>query len=92
MWRAVLAVAFVSVIEVCELTKRYGSRVAVEDVSFAVRPGHVTGFLGANGSGKTTTMRIVLGLCRPDSACFGTRTRRRRRNQPWTTSQTWSTA
>jgi ABC-2 type transport system ATP-binding protein len=53
------------VIEVEHLTKRYRSRAAVDDVTFAVRPGRVTGFLGPNGSGKTTTMRCVLGLARP---------------------------
>ncbi|SNS52115.1 ABC-2 type transport system ATP-binding protein [Geodermatophilus saharensis] len=52
-------------IEVDGLTKRYRTRVAVEDVSFTVPPGRVTGFLGPNGSGKTTTMRCVLGLTRP---------------------------
>ncbi|MGY1695144.1 ATP-binding cassette domain-containing protein [Geodermatophilus sp. SYSU D00814] len=51
--------------EVDGLTKRYRTRVAVDDVSFTVPPGRVTGFLGPNGSGKTTTMRCVLGLTRP---------------------------
>ncbi len=49
------------------LTKRYGSRTAVDDLSFTVTPGRVTGFLGPNGAGKSTTMRIILGLDRPDS-------------------------
>ena len=49
------------------LTKSYGRTVAVEDVSFTVRPGTVTGFLGPNGSGKSTTMRLILGLDRPDA-------------------------
>jgi len=53
------------VIEVEGLAKRYGSRVALDGVSFSVRPGLVTGFLGPNGSGKSTTMRLVLGLDRP---------------------------
>jgi ABC-2 type transport system ATP-binding protein len=44
------------------LTKRYGSILAVDDLSFDVRPGRVTGFLGPNGSGKTSTLRILLGL------------------------------
>ena len=44
------------------LTKRYGGRTAVDDVSFTVRPGVVTGFLGPNGAGKSTTMRLMLGL------------------------------
>src|SRR3954465_10678909 len=52
-------------IEAVGLTKRYGSVVAVEDLSFKVRAGAVTGFLGPNGAGKTTTLRMVLGLARP---------------------------
>ncbi len=52
-------------IEVRNLTKRFGSKVAVDDLSFTVEPGHVTGFLGPNGAGKSTTMRIILGLDRP---------------------------
>ncbi|HYG95679.1 MAG TPA: ATP-binding cassette domain-containing protein [Solirubrobacterales bacterium] len=52
-------------LEVRNLTKRYGSTVAVDDLSFAVEAGRVTGFLGPNGSGKTTTMRALLGLLRP---------------------------
>jgi ABC-2 type transport system ATP-binding protein len=55
------------VIEVHGLTKRYGSAVAVDRLSFEVRPGAVTGFLGPNGSGKSTTMRLLLGLERPDA-------------------------
>src|SRR5215204_6648738 len=54
-------------IEVQELSKRYGSTVAVDRLSFDVRPGVVTGFLGPNGSGKSTTMRLILGLDRPDA-------------------------
>jgi len=54
-------------IEAQHLTKRYGRTVAVDDVSFAVRPGRVTGFLGPNGAGKSTTMRMVLGLDAPSS-------------------------
>jgi ABC-2 type transport system ATP-binding protein len=49
------------------LTKRYGSTVAVDDVSFTVRPGRITGFLGPNGAGKSTTMRMILGLDTPTS-------------------------
>ncbi|MGO3327229.1 ABC transporter ATP-binding protein [Gordonia sp. (in: high G+C Gram-positive bacteria)] len=49
-------------IEVKNLTKRYGEFVAVDDVSFTCKPGRVTGFLGPNGAGKSTTMRIVAGL------------------------------
>ena len=52
-------------IEVEALTKRYGAKVAVSDLSFTVRPGQVTGFLGPNGAGKSTTMRLILGLDRP---------------------------
>src|SRR5262249_30597539 len=54
-------------IEARNLIKRYGNTVAVDDLSFDVRPGMVTGFLGPNGAGKTTTMRIILGLDRPNS-------------------------
>src|ERR671933_2890706 len=52
-------------IEVLNLTKVYGDKAAVRDLSFAVRPGVVTGFLGPNGAGKSTTMRMILGLDRP---------------------------
>jgi ABC-2 type transport system ATP-binding protein len=55
----------VGMIEAQHLTKRYGRQVAVDDLSFCVRPGIVTGFLGPNGAGKTTTMRLILGLDRP---------------------------
>ncbi|GAA3364617.1 MULTISPECIES: ABC transporter ATP-binding protein [Saccharopolyspora] len=54
-------------IEAEGLTKRYGSKVAVNDLSFTARPGTVTGFLGPNGAGKSTTMRMILGLDRPTS-------------------------
>ena len=54
-------------IEVQNLTKRYGEKVAVEDLTFTVRPGIVTGFLGPNGAGKSTTMRMLLGLDEPTS-------------------------
>jgi ABC-2 type transport system ATP-binding protein len=50
-----------------DLTKRYGEKVAVDDLSFEVTPGRVTGFLGPNGAGKSTTMRLVMGLDRPDA-------------------------
>jgi ABC-2 type transport system ATP-binding protein len=52
-------------IEVKQLTKRYGARTAVDGLTFRVRPGMVTGFLGPNGAGKSTTMRLILGLDRP---------------------------
>jgi ABC-2 type transport system ATP-binding protein len=54
-------------IEVRDLTKRYGSTLAVDALSFDLRPGAVTGFLGANGSGKSTTMRLILDLDIPDA-------------------------
>jgi ABC-2 type transport system ATP-binding protein len=54
-------------IEARGLTKRYGDKVAVDDLSFRVRPGVVTGFLGPNGAGKSTTMRMILGLDAPTS-------------------------
>ncbi|MCQ6552762.1 ABC transporter ATP-binding protein [Streptomyces sp. C10-9-1] len=54
-------------IEAVGLTKRYGAKTAVYDLSFQVRPGAVTGFLGPNGAGKSTTMRMILGLDQPTS-------------------------
>lgn len=54
-------------IEVRGLTKRYGEVLAVDDLTFSVRPGEVTGFLGPNGAGKSTTMRMILGLDAPTS-------------------------
>jgi ABC-2 type transport system ATP-binding protein len=55
------------VITTTGLTKRYGSVLAVDDLSLEVRPGDIYGFVGANGSGKTTTVRMVLGLVLPTS-------------------------
>src|SRR6266700_3995923 len=55
-----------SMIEARNLTKRYGDRIAVNDLSFSVEPGRVTGFLGPNGAGKSTTMRLLLGLDHPN--------------------------
>ncbi len=52
-------------IEVERVTKRYGEKIAVEDLSFTVEPGTVTGFLGPNGAGKSTTMRMIVGLDAP---------------------------
>lgn len=52
-------------IEVAGLSKRFGKKLAVDGLSFTVRPGVVTGFLGPNGAGKSTTMRMMLGLDRP---------------------------
>ena len=54
-------------IEVSDITKRYGEAIAVDSLSFTVPSGHVTGFLGPNGAGKSTTLRVILGLDRPDS-------------------------
>lgn len=52
-------------IEVEGLSKRFGSTLAVDDLSFSVAPGRITGFLGPNGAGKSTTMRVILGLVKP---------------------------
>src|SRR6202453_4597935 len=54
-------------IEAHQLTKCYGDKLAVDQLSFSVRPGVVTGFLGPNGSGKSTTMRMIMGLDSPTS-------------------------
>jgi len=54
-------------IEARGLSKRYGDTLAVDNLSFTVKPGRITGFLGPNGAGKTTTMRLILGLDRPTS-------------------------
>lgn len=54
-------------LEIDELVKRYGSTVALDGVSFDVRPGEIFGFVGSNGAGKTTTMRIALGVLSADS-------------------------
>lgn len=53
-------------IDVGHVTRRYGPTVAVDALSFEVRPGSVTGFLGPNGSGTSTTMRMIMGLDAPD--------------------------
>ncbi len=53
-------------ITVSGLTKHYGKRLAVHDLTFEVAPGRVTGFVGPNGAGKSTTMRMMVGLTRPD--------------------------
>ncbi|WP_342373053.1 ATP-binding cassette domain-containing protein [Propioniciclava soli] len=52
-------------IEIHGVTKKYGSKTAVDEVSFTAQPGRVTGFLGPNGAGKSSTLRILLGLDRP---------------------------
>jgi ABC-2 type transport system ATP-binding protein len=54
-------------IEVRDLTKRFGTFTAVDNLSFTVEPGRITGFLGPNGAGKTTTLRMLLGLVKPSS-------------------------
>ena len=54
-------------IQVRNLTKRFGAKTAVDDLSFDVQPGVVTGFLGPNGAGKSTTFRAIVGLVRPDA-------------------------
>jgi ABC-2 type transport system ATP-binding protein len=69
-------------IEARGLRKRYGSTVAVDGLSFDVRPGVVTGFLGPNGSGKSTTMRMMLGLDQPDAGQVRINGRRYR-DLPW---------
>jgi ABC-2 type transport system ATP-binding protein len=55
------------VIETSGLTKRFGSRTAVDGLGLSVRPGEIYGFLGANGAGKTTTIRMLLGILQPDA-------------------------
>ena len=62
-------------VEIRSLSKRFGSVVAVKDLSFDIQPGRVTGFLGPNGAGKSTTLRALLGLVRPTAgtATFGGR-------------------
>jgi ABC-2 type transport system ATP-binding protein len=69
-------------IDAINLTKRYGSTVAVDHLSFQVRPGCVTGFLGPNGSGKSTTMRLIMGLDNPHAGQV-TINGRRYRDLPW---------
>ena len=56
-------------IEAQNITKRYGEKVAVDDLSFTVKPGIVTGFLGPNGAGKSTAMRLIIGLDAPTRGC-----------------------
>lgn len=54
-------------IEIQSLTKRYGAKTAVDDITATIQPGRVTGFLGPNGAGKSTTMRMIVGLDRPSA-------------------------
>lgn len=59
--------AIAPAVTVDKLTKKYGSQVVVNKLIFTAQPGRVLGFLGPNGSGKTTTLRMLLGLARPSS-------------------------
>jgi len=71
-------------ITIDSVSKRYGDRLAVDDLSFTVHPGRVTGFLGPNGSGKSTTMRMVVGVDAPTTgraAVAARRPRSRRRGR-----------
>ncbi len=52
-------------LEIRDLTKRFGGQTVVDHVSFAVRPGEITGYLGPNGSGKSTTVKMITGLLHP---------------------------
>src|ERR1700684_2943306 len=63
-------------IEVSGLRKRFGPALALDGMTFTVQPGQVTGFVGSNGAGKSTTMRVILGLDAPDQgrALIGART------------------
>lgn len=72
-------------IEAKNLTKKYGDKTAVDDLTFTVQPGLITGFLGPNGAGKSTTMRMILGL---DTSTGGTVTGS---SQLWT-AQLWSSS
>jgi ABC-2 type transport system ATP-binding protein len=83
-WAGTLApiVERTNLIEARGLAKRYGKTVAVDGLSFDVRPGQVTGFLGPNGSGKSTTMRVIMGLDMP-SAGQATINGRAYRGLPW---------
>ena len=54
-------------IQAHQLTKRYGDKTAMHTLSFTIAPGTVTGFLGSSGAGKSTTMRLIMGLDRPTS-------------------------
>jgi ABC-2 type transport system ATP-binding protein len=66
------------VVTATSLSKRYGALVALDELTFSLRPGTVTGFLGPNGAGKTTTLRLLLGLAEPtvgEALVFGRRYR-----------------
>ncbi len=62
-----MAAELTGAIDVCQLTRRFGDFTAVDDLSFSVRSGEIFGFLGSNGAGKSTTIRILCGLLRPTS-------------------------
>ena len=62
MWAGLRSLSLNAVIDVRAVSKRYGEKIAVDELTFQVRPGIVTGFLGPNGAGKSTTMRLILGL------------------------------
>ena len=78
-------------IEVNDVTRRYGDTLAVDHLSFTVKPGIVTGFLGPNGAGKTTTMRMILGLDTPSSGA-GHRQRPPYREHPGADARGWRAA
>ena len=74
------------ILEAQDLTKRYGRRMAVDGLSFAVRPGEIHGFLGRNGAGKSTTIRMILGLVRPTGgrvSVLGRRVTAGAKRDPW---------
>ncbi len=54
-------------LKITNLTKRFGSHIAVNDVSLSIKAGEIYGFLGPNGAGKTTTIKILAGLLKPDN-------------------------
>ena len=79
-------------IEINGLTKRYGDKTAVDDLSFVVGPGVVTGFLGPNGAGKSTTMRMIAGLDRPTTGPYASTESTTPRHPPrWRSSASCST-
>ena len=72
------------------LSKRYGDKLAVDDLTFSVAPGEVLGFLGANGAGKSTTMRMIAGfICALRRAGLGLRPRHRDAHR-WRPSPAWA--
>ncbi len=72
------------------LSKRYGDKLAVDDLTFTVAPGEVLGFLGANGAGKSTTMRMIAGFIAPSAGRgHGVRPRHRTRSR-WRPNPAWA--